>query len=103
MKEAITDGTDMISYLHWSFMDNYEWQEAFRPEAKFGLFRIDPKTSDEQIDFNRQITRGAEVFKFIVEKSTTQSKGKNGIVLDSALSEAKDRFGTITPDGSKVM
>jgi hypothetical protein len=38
-----------------------------------------------------------------VEKSTTQSEGKNGIVLDSALSEAKVRFGTFSSDGSKVM
>jgi beta-glucosidase/6-phospho-beta-glucosidase/beta-galactosidase len=25
----MTDCADVIGYLHWSFMDNYEWQEAY--------------------------------------------------------------------------
>ena len=44
-------------------MDNYEWQEAYRPESKFGLYRIDRNTRDGHLDFNRQITKGAEAFK----------------------------------------
>jgi beta-glucosidase len=103
IKEAITDGADVIGYLHWSFMDNYEWQEAYRPESKFGLFRIDRKTQDGHPDFNRQITKGAEAFKLIIEKSIAQGEGKNGVILDSALSEAKDRFGMFAWDGSRLI
>jgi beta-glucosidase len=103
VRRAITDGADVIGYLHWSFMDNYEWQEAYRPESKFGLYRIDRNTRDGHLDFNRQITKGAEAFKLIIEKSITQGAGENGVILDFALSEAKDRFGSFTSDGSKVI
>ena len=103
IKRAITDGADVIGYLHWSFMDNYEWQEAYRPESKFGLFRIDRKTLDGHPDFDRQITKGAEAFKLIIEKSTTRGEGENGVVLDFALSEAKERFGSFTSDGLKIV
>jgi beta-glucosidase len=103
VKRAIIDGADVIGYLHWSLMDNYEWQEAYRPESKFGLFRIDRNTRDGQPDFNRQITKGAEAFKLIIEKSITEGAGENGVILDSALSKAKERFGTFASDGSKII
>ena len=47
VKRAIDDGANVIGYLHWSFMDNYEWLDNYRPEAKFGLFSIDLKRSDD--------------------------------------------------------
>ena len=97
VKRAITDGADVIGYLHWSLTDNYEWQEAYNPEAKFGLFRIDRKIGDGQSGFNRQITKGAEAFKLIIEKSLAQNE--DGIVSDYALSKAKNRFGTFAADG----
>jgi len=105
VKRAMTDGADVIGYLHWSFMDNYEWQEAYRPEAKFGLFSIHRNTGDGEPDFSRQTTKGAEVFKLIVENSMARSEGqdKGEVILDSALSKAKERFGTFTSDGLKLM
>jgi beta-glucosidase/6-phospho-beta-glucosidase/beta-galactosidase len=103
VKQAISDGADVIGYLHWSFMDNYEWQEAYRPEAKFGLFSIDQNRRDGKTDFNRQTTDAVEAIKLIIEKSTTQSEGENKGISDSALSEAKERFGIFTSDGSKIV
>jgi beta-glucosidase/6-phospho-beta-glucosidase/beta-galactosidase len=41
VKRAVDEGANVIGYLHWSLMDNYEWLESCRPEAKFGLFYID--------------------------------------------------------------
>jgi beta-glucosidase/6-phospho-beta-glucosidase/beta-galactosidase len=101
VKRAIADGADVIGYLHWSFMDNYEWQEGYRPEGKFGLFRIDPDGNPGQSSFKRQITRGAEAFKLVIQESITQRKDE--VITDTALSRAKERFGTFTPDGSKVI
>jgi beta-glucosidase len=101
VKRAIADGADVIGYLHWSFMDNYEWQEGYRPEGKFGLFRIDPDGNPGQSSFKRQITRGAEAFKLVIQESITQRKDE--VITDTALSRAKERFGTFTPDGSKVV
>jgi hypothetical protein len=52
---------------------------------------------EEEPWFNRQITKGAEAFKLIIEKSLAQNK--NGIVSDYALSKAKNRFGTFAAEG----
>jgi beta-glucosidase/6-phospho-beta-glucosidase/beta-galactosidase len=107
IKRAIDDGADAVGYLHWSLMDNYEWQEDYRPEARFGLFRIDRNGSDgkqqqlkQKPDFTRHITKGAEAFKIIVEESNNQSNG--GVIANSAILKAKEKFGIITADGSNI-
>ena len=60
---AIDKGSNVIGYLYWSLMDNYEWLDNYRPEARFGLFYIDRSNSN----LPRIITRGAEVYKFIID------------------------------------
>jgi hypothetical protein len=62
----------MMVQISW---DNYEWQEGYRPEAKFGLFRIDRSGNNgkRQSDFTRYITKGAEAFKIIIQESLNQS------------------------------
>jgi beta-glucosidase/6-phospho-beta-glucosidase/beta-galactosidase len=50
IKRAIDKGANVIGYLHWSLMDNYEWQESYRPEAKFGLFRVDIDSSSMSLN-----------------------------------------------------
>src|SRR5215211_629294 len=46
IRQAIDNGANVIGYLHWSFMDNYEWFDHYRPEAKFGLFQVDRDDND---------------------------------------------------------
>ncbi len=41
VKDAMDHGCDIRGYLHWSFMDNYEWT-SFIP--RFGLIDVDFKT-----------------------------------------------------------
>jgi beta-glucosidase len=36
---ARAEGIDVIGYLHWSLIDNFEWSHGFR--GRFGLFKID--------------------------------------------------------------
>ncbi|MFZ0514145.1 MAG: family 1 glycosylhydrolase [Candidatus Nitrosopolaris sp.] len=42
---AIDKGSKVIGYLHRSFMDNYEWLDNYKPEAKFGVMSISTKFS----------------------------------------------------------
>lgn len=39
MEKAIADGVDLKGYLHWSLLDNFEWDKGWWP--KFGLIEVD--------------------------------------------------------------
>jgi len=106
IKRAIDNGAHVLGYLHWSLVDNYEWQESYRPEAKFGLFRID--VDSEKNDgtahmqhLKRQITRGAEALQVIITESVSQNK--SGMIADSAISKARSDYGIFKEDGSCLM
>jgi beta-glucosidase/6-phospho-beta-glucosidase/beta-galactosidase len=103
VKQAISNGADVIGYLHWSFMDNYEWLDNYRPEGKFGLFSIDRSTGDrnEQPNLSRQKTKGAEVLALIIKESLSQSK--DGVITDSAIAAAEKKFGKFAADGSYMI
>jgi beta-glucosidase len=102
-RRAIDNDAHVIGYLHWSFMDNYEWLDGYKPEAKFGLFRIDYSESNEahKAKFERQITKGAEALKFIIEESIFQHK--NVPISNIGISRAREKFGEFTADGSKLI
>jgi beta-glucosidase/6-phospho-beta-glucosidase/beta-galactosidase len=113
IKRAINNGANVIGYLHWSLTDNYEWQESYRPEAKFGLFRVDvdnssnnyrvdnTHSSTEEEHLKRQLTRGAEALKLIIKESVSQNKSET--IADSAISKAKSDYGIFTADGSIII
>ena len=42
--KAICSGVPVERYFAWTFMDNYEWAEGYRPESCFGLVHVDRKT-----------------------------------------------------------
>lgn len=39
LQACITDGISLKGYLHWSLMDNFEWQKGF--SMQFGLIAVD--------------------------------------------------------------
>jgi beta-glucosidase/6-phospho-beta-glucosidase/beta-galactosidase len=106
VKQAIDDGANVIGYLHWSFMDNYEWLDNYRLEGKFGLFSInfdsDVRNSQyhKQLDLSRRKTKGAEALELIIGESLSESE--DGVVTDSAIAAAEKKFGTFTSDGSSI-
>lgn len=44
---AIGEGADVRGYLHWSLLDNFEWDKGFWP--RFGLVEIDYATMERKI------------------------------------------------------
>ncbi len=44
--KAIEDGADIRGYLHWSLLDNFEWDKGFWP--RFGLVEIDYETLERK-------------------------------------------------------
>eukprot|EP00908_Phaeocystis_cordata_P020713 Transcript_3237.p1 GENE.Transcript_3237~~Transcript_3237.p1 ORF type:complete len:347 (-),score=162.90 Transcript_3237:498-1538(-) len=55
---AIARGADVRAYLYWSFQDNFEWAEGYRP--RFGLCRIDYET------LARQPTGGFRLYEQVI-------------------------------------
>jgi beta-glucosidase len=44
---AIADGVNVVGYLHWSLLDNYEWADGYN--ARFGLIEVDFATQQRRI------------------------------------------------------
>ncbi|KPA19545.1 Glycoside hydrolase, family 1 [Candidatus Magnetomorum sp. HK-1] len=85
MGEAMQEGHNVIGYLHWSLMDNFEWERGYGQH--FGLVRVNFDYETKQV--NRKVTEGGFAFANIIMN--------NGIV--KAL---KDKYGTIdTPTNIK--
>ena len=61
---AISDGVDVRGYLHWSLLDNFEWDKGFWP--RFGLVEINYKTKE------RKIRPSAQVYKKICESNVLE-------------------------------
>lgn len=107
IRQAINDGAEVFGYLYWSFMDNYEWLDNYRPEGKFGLFRINFNSNHkdgrhyEHLDLTRQKTKGAEALELIIRESLFQNN--DGTVSDSAIATATKKFGRIAADGSRII
>ena len=49
----------------------------------------------------RQKTKGAEALELIIKESFYQNK--DGVISDSAIAVAQNRFGTFTEDGSRII
>lgn len=54
MRQAMAEGIDIRGYLHWSFLDNFEWTFSFA--MRFGLYRVDFESQ------KRTLTRGGKLY-----------------------------------------
>ena len=54
---AINEGVEVLGYLYWSLMDNFEWDKGFAP--RFGIIEIDYKT------YERRVRESAKKFSLV--------------------------------------
>ena len=65
MARAIEGGADVIGYLHWSLLDNFEWADGFAP--RFGLYAVDfadparPRARRGSADLYARIARASAI------------------------------------------
>lgn len=64
--KAMDSGVNVLGYMHWSFMDNFEWEFGFEP--RFGLVEVDYHT------LKRNPRRSAYMYREIVKKNGVDSE-----------------------------
>ena len=57
LQMAIAQGADVIGYMHWSLMDNFEWSSGYK--TKFGLASVN------RLTFERTLKPSAAVYRKI--------------------------------------
>lgn len=62
VKRAINDGYDVRGYLHWSLLDNFEWENGYGD--RFGLVEIDYNTQ------KRTVRPSAWAYKKVIIKNS---------------------------------
>jgi len=63
---AMRDGADVQGYLHWSLLDNFEWDKGFWP--RFGLVEVDYKTQ------KRIVRKSAKEYAKIIRANAVESE-----------------------------
>src|SRR5262249_41204229 len=67
VQRARRDGVDVIGYLHWSIVDNYEWAYQYETRARFCLFHINRATLDTPAgSFRRRLTEVARALQAVI-------------------------------------
>jgi beta-glucosidase/6-phospho-beta-glucosidase/beta-galactosidase len=101
---AIHDGVDVRGYLYWTLNDNWELGENYRPQSRFGLFRVERNPSDWTKclgSCHRTITEAALALKELVAEA--RANDLRGRPTAPAVDAAKRRFGAISRDGRALL
>jgi beta-glucosidase len=57
MHRAMEEGVEVLGYIYWSLLDNYEWDKGFGP--RFGLMEVDYN------DYKRTVRESAKKFSLV--------------------------------------
>ncbi len=78
LKKAMNDGVRVAGYIHWSFMDNFEWAEGFG--KRFGLYSVDYATQ------KRSLTEGGAFYTEVC-----RNNGLNEAMFRSVYGAGEDK------------
>jgi beta-glucosidase len=72
LETSIKNGVDIRGYMHWSFLDNFEWADGFSP--RFGLVAVDYRQNGK-----RSIRTSAKWYAHFIEhqRKIRKEKEKN--------------------------
>jgi len=103
-----TDGANVLGYMYWSLIDNWELQENYRHQSQFGLFHIERDGDGNAITdsngnppLHRAITEGALAYQQVIEES--RALDTDGKPLAQALDNAQETFGALSADGTQIV
>jgi beta-glucosidase len=85
VQRAISEGSDVRGYYHWTFTDNFEWSEGWG--LRFGLVDVDPVTQE------RTVRPSGRMFAAIARD--------NGITRDLAAQYAPELLATLFREPSR--
>lgn len=85
MHRAIQDGIPVRGYLHWTLVDNFEWNQGW--QARFGLIELDPQTQERiprrSASMFGEICRANAITEDIVERYAPEAlESIFGVVKD---------------------
>jgi len=75
MHAAIAGGANVLGYLHWSLLDNFEWADGFH--GRFGLSSVDFADAARP----RTRTRSAEVFARIARANALDASAREAAAI----------------------
>jgi len=76
IQKAIIKKCNVIGYMHWSLMDNFEWESG--RDKRFGLFR----TNYDKLDTERLKARtSAKLYKTIITNFNNDKYSKNTLKI----------------------
>jgi len=61
--QCLEEGSPVLGYYHWSFIDNFEWKEGY--DMCFGLVEVDPNDPE----LTRKPRKSAELYSAIIKNN----------------------------------
>ncbi|MCC6360706.1 MAG: beta-glucosidase [Phycisphaerales bacterium] len=93
LERAITDGTDVRGYFHWSLLDNFEWAEGYKD--RFGLVYVDYATQQ------RVLKDSAHWYRRVIETNGASLRESGDVPVMGANPVGGETAGEDRPSGSQ--
>ena len=95
LQQAAAEKVEVSGYLHWSIADNWEWESAYLPASRLGLYTVDRAQTDVAgaLTLPRRLNESAVALRYVAEGGPIKD---NSAIIAAAV----DRFGALADDGT---